>query len=128
MSENKDLTQLWKDYTEKANSFANWFTSILISNFVYLFKATESEKLGCWGKWSLGLSVSSLIAMFLFKVMGVCAARKRHDLELEGQNSDRDTFLKKIETLKKWLFYLFAGFGIVAISISGFILLANLTK
>ena len=128
MSENKDLkNQLWKDYVEKANSFANWFTSILISNFVYLIKLGKEGKLDRFGKGSLGLLAFSLLVMFFFKLIGVQAARTRHALVAEGKPPD-NAFLKATETLRKQLFYLFLGSGMIAVLISGFILWINLTK
>lgn len=128
MAESKNLAQLWKDYVEKGNSFANWFTSILISNFVYLVKLGEGRKLECAGKWSLGLSVLSLVAMFFFRAAGVWTAQRRHDLESEGIDSDHDNSLKIVETSRKWVFYLFGVVGMIAASISAFILWGHLTE
>lgn len=127
MSENKDFkNELWKDYVEKGNSFANWFTSILISNFVYLIRIGETGKLDCSGKVSFGFLVFSLAAMFLFKAVGVYAAKERHALVSQGKAPD-NSFLYTIETLRTGLFYLFVGSGMVAVLISGLILWANLT-
>ena len=127
MSENKDLkNQLWNDYVEKGNSFANWFTSILISDFVYLVRIGEAGKLDCSGKVNFGFLVFSLVAMFLFKAIGVYAAKERHSLVSQGKDPD-NYFLYAIETFRKWLFYLFVGSGMIAVLFSGFILWINLT-
>ncbi len=128
MSENKEFkNQLWNDYVEKGNSFANWFTSILISNFVYLVRIGETGKLDCSGKVSFGFLVFSLVAMFLFKAVGVYAAKERHALVSQDKAPD-NSFLHVVETLRTGLFYLFIGSGMVAVLFSGFILWGDLTK
>ena len=125
-----------KDFVEKANSFANWFTSILISNFIYLVRLGEAEGLDNPGKWSFGFSLSSLVFIFPHKALGVCAAKKRHALVSQDKTPD-DTFLNvipdspcihKIETFRTRLFYLFVAFGMFAVLFSGFILWFELTK
>lgn len=119
--------QFWRDYVEKGNSFANWFTSILISNFVYLVRIGETVKLDWSGKISFGFSVLSLVAMFLFKAVGVYTAKERHSLLSQGREPD-NCCIHMVETLRTKLFYLFVGSGIFAVIFSGFILWVKLTK
>ena len=121
----KEPDRLWEDYTSKGNSFSNWLTSLIISNFVYLIHlndrriATNGNSL--W-VWSLILSSISIGCMFLFRVLGVYAARKRFDLEKAGKDSDKDQCLGKIESVREILFGFFV-FSAVAGFVTTFLIL-----
>ncbi len=70
-----------EDFKKKANSFSDWFTSIVIANFVYLLsfqgQSTVASVLGAksylWN-YSFWLTVFSLSGIFFFKALGVLAA------------------------------------------------------
>lgn len=124
----KDTNQLWKDYVDKGYSFVNWFTSILISNFVYLVNLAERKSISGWGQSSVFLSLVALVFIFLFHGIGIFAARKRHDLESQNHNSDEDISLKRAEGFRDFALLAWGALGIVAVFISGFILWNDLTE
>lgn len=109
-----------KDFKVKANSFANWLTSIIISNFVYLINLkVNRELIPLWQKniyilkLDFGLTAGALVLMALFKGLGVLTSWMR----LDWRKEDRG-----LEECRTWLFVFFCIFGVVAIVLSGLIL------
>jgi len=79
------------DFKEKANSFSNWFTTVVIANFVYLqsFSARDDllnvqGKMVDWWVFSFWFTVISLTGIFIFKALGVLAAYFRTDGDLSS--------------------------------------------
>jgi len=115
------IQDIEKDFKEKANSFANWFTSVVVSNFVYLINFKE-EKL-----WYVALdffmTVFSLLFLFLFKVLGVWNARKKLDMKSMGGDIKAQEVIEKVEWTRTWIFFIgFVLAGMTAVLFSFYVI------
>ena len=72
MGEKQEAGEAFK---QKANEYSNWFTAIIISTFVFLIDPKNQSGV-IWAA-ALALSFISLVAIFLFKFLGVFAAYLR---------------------------------------------------
>ncbi len=110
------------DFKQKANSFADWLTALIISNFVYLIKfenkATVLSKLKdsshLWEK-SFWFSIIALVIIFFHKLFGVLAAQKR----AEKKSRECEACL---EWLRTHLFTFFSIVSAFALCCSGMML------
>jgi hypothetical protein len=125
LSDSAKREGLWKDFTDKANSFANWFTSILISNFIYLVSISGVKRTRDLGKTSLVITMVCLAMVFIFKVLGVYAAKERHGLAAKEISPLDDDRLQNIEVYRKWSFCIFVVLGAIAVLISGLAIWTN---
>ena len=114
-----------KDYKDKLNNFADWFTAIIISNFAYLVSFGKKDQIEAVLKgeeylwyWSFWLSFFALIFIFFVKIVGVFAARIRIKKVDEGG----DYFQHCMESSRTIFSGFFVGFGLFSIMFTGFIL------
>ena len=132
ITEEKDRENAWKDYITKGNDFSNWFTAIIISNFVYLNSIELTERTGLW--WvGFGIAIPTFICIFLFKSLGVLAARDRvkmndPGLSGEGKRKEREKLencQKKTEKLRAKLSISFVVLGVLIVFCSAWILIGR---
>ena len=109
---------LWEDYTTKGNNFADWLTGLIISNFVYLVGFAK-EKTGLWCT-SFFAALVALILVFIFKSLGVWAAKMRVDA---GHTTPPE---KNIESARDIISAFFVVLGALSMILSGIILVAGL--
>lgn len=120
------------DYKDKANSFSNWLTSLIISTLVYLIHLRDSDSYSSLLKdyrlvfiLSLILLLGAIIMIFLFRLIGVVTSRKRYD---KGIEAEKDCSIKYLEWFREKLFLtaiILSGFGMIP---SAFILWMHLFK
>ena len=123
-----EMTDTWKDYTDRANNFADWFTAIIISNFAYLIHLVNQDhrilasilesKLYLWN-WGFKISCGALICVFIAKLLSVLAASKRFH---KGPKNKCQEWMEKV----RFVFIIFFFFlGMVSLVFSGIILRYN---
>ena len=103
----------WKEYTDKANNFTDWFTAVLISNFAYLVGLLDKEtgiqlleyKVYLWNQ-GFNTACVALGSIFVAKVLGVVAASMRVD----GCKHEKNT-----EKTRTVFFFIFGFFGIISL-------------
>ena len=114
----------WKDYTDRANNFSDWFTAVVISNFAYLIQLVNKEgelasllesKTYLWG-WGFKLSCAALACVFAVKLLGVLAASRRIH---KGPNDKCQDWMERI---RFWIIIAFFILGITSLVFSGKIL------
>ena len=113
----------WKDYTDRANNFADWFTAVIISNFAYLidllkiknyfFESMLERKVYLWDMY---ISCFALVYISIIKGLGVWAASRRVDKGLE------DECQRKIEDLRFGFSIAFVALVMISVSLSTIIL------
>ncbi len=120
---NEEMRAQEDDYKSKADHFADWFTAIIISNSIYLIKFAEKkeevesllgEKTFLWYGSFFAASLA-LILIFLFKVLGVLAAKIR--LDKGPCKSEHD-----LESTREIIFLFYFFLGVLALSFTGSIL------
>ena len=127
-TEEKDKERAWKDYTTKGNDFSTWFTAIIISNFVYLNSIKTPERTRLW--WiSFVVAIPTFVLIFLFKSLGVLAAKWRVKAQDIGLPEDEKKWLEKwqekIERARAAFSEIFVILGIVIVVFSGWILIGR---
>lgn len=117
MNEIERKDQAWKEYREKANNFLDWFTAIIISNFVYLINFLDKEgslvdrlngKTHFW-KLSFNAAAVALAAVFIVKALGVLAA----DFRVNGKYKRGEEL---IEAARTGCVFMICFLGIVSLS------------
>ena len=110
----------WKDYTDRANNFADWFTAVVISNFAYLIQLVNKEdmlgsllesKVYLWD-WGFKLSCAALACVFVTKLLSVLAASRRF------HKGPDDKCQERIENIRFWTIVVFFGLGILSLFFS----------
>ncbi len=118
--EKDEKMNLWKEYTDKANNFADWFTAILISNFAYLIGLLDKigvqleAKVYLWNE-SFNATCAALFSIFVVKALGVWAASIRAD-------RGKCTLEKNIERVRTVFIFIFGICGISSLIVTGRIL------
>ncbi len=115
----------WKDYTDRANNFADWFTAIVISNFAYLIQLVNKGEYGIgsllekkvylWD-WGFKVSCTALACVFIAKLLSVLAASIRFH---EGPSNKCQDWMEKI---RFGIIIAFFVLGIFSLFFSGSIL------
>ena len=90
-----------KEYKEKAHSFSNWLTSIVISMFTYLIHARISNQFDSHLLWSFSFIMASfgLIFIFLWRLFSVLAAYLRVSLNKENKYYHCENWLESANEL-----------------------------
>ncbi len=110
----------WEEYTGKTTNFADWFTAIIISNFVYLIGFVDKkEKIDSLWRGSFLASTAALILIFIIKVLGVWAAKMRVN---QGQSKCEHD----IESMRDIASAFFVVLGVLSLILSGIILKCQL--
>ena len=117
-------SDLQKEFHEKANTFSNWFTSVVIANFVYLIKLKGETILHEQvSEIDYSLTIVALALIFLFKISDVIASWLRVKIKDERDAPLLKHIEEKIEFFKVWIFFLgFVVLGSIAVIISSQIL------
>lgn len=71
----KSSEELHREFRDKANSYANWFSAILISTFVFLINL-KGNQTHIW-RSAFVLAMIGLITIFLFKFLSTTASYLR---------------------------------------------------
>ena len=122
--DNEKRSKAWEEYTGKANNFADWFTAIIISNFVYLLGFVEKENsirqlfktdVNLW-IWSFCASLVALIAVFFVKFLGFWAAKMRVDAYSKKLNDKKPKKCEDyLEDIRFYLSILFVFLGFITL-------------
>lgn len=120
VDQNDDIKDLKKDYKDKLNNFANWFTAIIISNFAYLI--SSRDQVLDEGLWDLSFyaATSAIALMFIIKVSGIYAAKVR--IREKGSTP----FEHRIESARDLLSAFFIVLGLCSLIVTGWILQINI--